>query len=550
MGGHPPCSAFDIGRGSSAVGLRSAALGAAPAQQSALLPFEMVKLRLFLVVLPVFRLILYKCVVFRYTVFLLSIPKERKGEKQHMEQNRAQWGSKLGFILAAAGSAVGLGNIWKFPGKAFEGGGGAFLLLYLIIVPLIGMPAMLSELTIGRSSQSNVVDAFHRLGHKQYTWVGWISWLVAFIITCYYSHVGGWVLRYAVSYATESGAVYADPLGYFYAMLGYNPVNETTWLPLTALVFAALFLGICAAIIIRGVQGGIEKFNKIGMPALFVILLILLVRAVTLPGGSEGVRYMLSLDFSKLSFHTLLTALSQAFYSLSLGMAIMVTYGSYLPETEDMPKNTLLICVMDTMVAVIAGFIIVPSVFATLGPEGVGKGGGFAFVSLAGVFEKMPGGVIFGLMFYLLLLFAALTSTISLIEGIVAFLTERFGWKRTPTTLILCAVLFLIGCLYTCSQAAFPLKGIWFDFAHGVTFPGFGDFMEYLTDRVMIPLAALGTCVFVGWSWTPEVAAAEIERNGVRFGLLKVYSVLIRFVVPAVIAVIFAVSLFTGTTLS
>ena len=467
-----------------------------------------------------------------------------------MENNRAQWGSKLGFILAAAGSAVGLGNIWKFPGKAFEGGGGAFLLLYLLIVPLIGMPAMLSELTIGRASQSNVVDAFGKLGHKKFTWVGWLSWLVAFLITCYYSHVGGWVLRYAVSYAVESQSVYADPLGYFYAMLGYDPVSGSTWFPLTAILFAGLFLAICALVIIQGVQGGIEKFNKVGMPALFVILLILLVRAVSLPGGSEGVRYMLTLDFSKLNFHTLLTALSQAFYSLSLGMAIMVTYGSYLPEHEDMPKNTLLICVMDTLVAVIAGFIVVPSVFATLGPEGVGKGGGFAFVSLAGVFEKMPGGVFFGLMFYLLLLFAALTSAISLIEGIVAFLTERFGWRRTPTTVLLCVVLFLIGCLYTCSQAAYPLHGIWFDFTNGLTFPGLGDAMEYLTDRVMIPLAALGTCIFVGWKWTPAVAAAEIERSGVRFTALKAYSVLIRFVIPAVIAVIFAVSLFTGTTLS
>ena len=467
-----------------------------------------------------------------------------------MEKQRAQWGSKLGFILAAAGSAVGLGNIWKFPGKAFEGGGGAFLLLYLIIVPLIGMPAMLSELTIGRASQSNVVDAFGKLGHKKYTWVGWLSWLVAFLITCYYSHVGGWVLRYAVSYATQSRAVYADPLGYFYALLGFDPVSGATWLPVTALAFAAVFLAICAFIIIQGVQGGIEKFNKIGMPALFVMLLILLVRSVTLPGGMEGVRYMLSLDFSKLSFHTLLTALSQAFYSLSLGMAIMVTYGSYLPETEDIPKNTLLICVMDTLVAVIAGFIVVPAVFATLGPDGVGKGGGFAFVSLAGVFERMPGGVLFGMMFYLLLLFAALTSTISLIEGIVAFLTERLSWSRTPTTIGLCAVLFLIGCLYTCSQAAFPLHGVWFDFANGVTFPGFGDAMEFLTDRVMIPIAALGTCIFVGWSWTPEKAAEEIHRGGVRFGLLKLYSFLVRFVLPAAIAVIFAVSLFTGTTLS
>lgn len=467
-----------------------------------------------------------------------------------MESKRAQWGSKLGFILAAAGSAVGLGNIWKFPGKAFEGGGGAFLLMYLVIVPLVGMPAMLSELSIGRASQSNVVDAFGKLGHKGYSWVGWVSWLTAFIITSYYGHVGGWVLRYAVSYATEAQAVYANPLGYFYNMLGYDPVSETTFFPWIAIAFAAVFLFACGLIIIRGVQGGIEKFNKVGMPALFVLLLILLVRAVTLPGGSEGLRYMFSLDMSKVNVHTFLIALSQAFYSLSLGMSIMITYGSYLPESEDMPKNTMLVCVMDTLVAIIAGFIVVPSVFATLGPDGVGKGGGFAFVSLAGVFEHTPGGAIFGLLFYLLLLFAALTSTISLIEGIVAFLTERFRWTRTATTLVVCLVLFLLGCLYTCSQAAYSIHGIWFDFANGISFPNFGDAMEFLTDRVMIPIAALGTCIFVGWSWTPAAAVEEIERNGVRFGLIRLYSFLIRFVVPAVIIAIFAVSLFTGTTLS
>ncbi len=467
-----------------------------------------------------------------------------------MEDKRAQWGSKLGFVLAAAGSAVGLGNIWKFPGKAFEGGGGAFLLLYLIIVPLVGMPAMLSELSIGRASQSNVVDAFGKLGHRGYTWVGWVSWLSAFIITSYYSHVGGWVLRYAVAYATQSQTVYADPLGYFYRMLGYDPVAESTSFPLVAIVFAAVFIAVCALIIIRGVEGGIERFNKIGMPALFVLLLILLVRAVTLPGSAEGLRYLFSLDLSKLSFQTLLTALSQAFYSLSLGMSIMVTYGSYLPSSEDMPKNTLLVCVMDTLVAMIAGFIIIPAVFATLGPEGVGKGGGFAFVSLAGVFQQMPGGAVFGLLFYLLLLFAALTSTISLIEGIVVFLTERYHWKRTPTTVCVCAILFLIGCLYTCSQAAYPIHGVWFDFANGLSFPAFGDAMEFLTDRVMIPIAALGSCIFVGWTWKPSAAIDEIQRDGIRFRLTKTFSFLIRFLVPAVILVIFAVSMFTGTTLS
>ena len=467
-----------------------------------------------------------------------------------MDNNRAKWGSKLGFILAAAGSAVGLGNIWKFPGKAFEGGGGAFLLMYLLIVPLIGMPAMLSELSIGRASDSNVVDAFCKLGHKGYSWVGWAGWSVAFIITCYYSHVGGWVLRYVASYAVEARSVYADPLGYFYAMLGYDAAADATFFPWVVIAFAFLFMAICAFVIIRGVEGGIERFNKIGMPALFLILLILFARAATLPGALDGLRYMLSLDMSKVTPQTFLIALSQAFYSLSLGMAIMITYGSYLSSQENIARNTFLVCTMDTLVAVIAGFIVVPAVFATLGPEGVGKGGGFAFVSLAGVFEQMPGGAFFGFLFYLLLLFAALTSTVSLIEGIVAFLIERMYWKRTPTTIITCLVMFLIGCLYTCSQAAFPLKGVWFDFANGVTFPPLCDAMEFLTDRIMIPACALGCCLFAGWAWKPENVVAEIERCGVKFRLARAYSFLIRFVAPAAIIVILLVSLFTGTTLS
>ena len=201
---------------------------------------------------------------------------------------------------------------------------------------------------------------------------------------------------------------------------------------------------------------------------------------------------MLIPDWSKVTFSTVLSALGQAFFSLSLGMAIMVTYGSYVKKEENLAKNAAIICGMDTLVALIAGFIIVPAVFATLGAEGVGKGAGFAFSSLAGVFQQMPGGQFFGILFYMLLLFAALTSCISLVEGVVAFATERFGWKRTPTTIILCVVMFLLGTIYTCSQAAFDIKGIWFDFKNGLTTPIFGDFMEFLTDRLMIPCVRTG----------------------------------------------------------
>ncbi len=466
-----------------------------------------------------------------------------------MEKKRAQWSSKLGFLLAAAGSAVGLGNIWKFPGRAFEGGGGTFMLVYLVIVLLLGIPLMTTELTIGRASQCNAIGAFRALGHRRFSWVGWAGVVGAFVIACYYCHVGGWVLRYVFAYAFDAPAVYADSPGYFYATLGLNP-DGTTVFPWVAVGFAALFTALTALVILRGVSGGIERFNKIGMPALLVLLLVLLIRTMTLPGALAGARYMLSFDLGKLSFETILSALGQAFYSLSIGMAILITYGSYLPQTEDIPRNSVLVSLMDTLVAILSGFIIVPAVFATLGPDQVGKGGGFAFVSLAGVFERMSGGRVFGTLFYLLLLFAALTSSVSILESIVAFLTERFGWRRKGATLGLGAVVFLIGCLYTCSQAAFPIRGVWLDFSSGVSFPAFCDFLEYLSDRLLIPVAALGSCIFVGWVWKPERAIEEIRRSGARFPLAGFYQFIIKYIAPLAILVILVMGFVTGRTLS
>ena len=238
------------------------------------------------------------------------------------EKKRAQWGTMLGFILAAAGSAVGLGNIWKFPGRAFEGGGGAYIIIYIAIVLLIGIPVMTTELSIGRMGQANAMTSFKKLD-KRFTWVGWFSVIIPFIITAYYAHVGGWVLRYVVSYITESAAVYADPKGYFYNMLGHNLADGSSFFPWIALAFAAIFLAINAVVIIKGVENGIERFNKIGMPALFIMMILLLGGAITLEGSASGLKYLFSADWSKVTFSTFLSALGQAFYSLSLGMGIM-----------------------------------------------------------------------------------------------------------------------------------------------------------------------------------------------------------------------------------
>ena len=471
--------------------------------------------------------------------------------EQKEKATRAQWGSKIGFILAAAGSAVGLGNIWKFPGKAYEGGGGAFILIYVAIVLLIGLPVMLAELSLGRASKQNAVGTYAMLGGKKFKWMGYVSVITTFIITAYYGHVGGWVLRYIVSYVTEAKKVFGAPLNYFYNLLGYDAVNGTTFMPWVALAFGAVFMVATAFIVLKGVSGGIEKFNKVGMPALFVILLVLLVRSVTMDGAGEGLKYMLSCDWSKVSGATVMAALGQAFFSLSLGMSIMITYGSYVSKEENLAKNTALICGMDTAVALLAGFIIVPAVFATMGAEGIGKGGGFAFASLAGVFEAMPGGVFFGILFYMLLLFAALTSIISLVESLVAFLVEEFKWNRKVTTIVLCVVLYLVGCVYTMSQAAFDIKGIWWDFANGVTNPIMGDFMEFLTDRLLIPVVALGSCILCGWVWGAKNAVAEVRSTeGAKFPMAPVFTVLVKFVAPVAIIAILVYSFATGTTIS
>ena len=462
--------------------------------------------------------------------------------EQKEKATRAQWGSKIGFILAAAGSAVGLGNIWKFPGKAYEGGGGSFILIYVAIVLLIGLPVMLAELSLGRASKKNAVGTYDALGGKKFKWMGYVSVITTFIITSYYAHVGGWVLRYIVAYITEAKKVFAEPLPYFYNLLGLNAATGETFTPWVALIFGAIFMAATAFIVMKGVSGGIEKFNKIGMPALFGILIVLLVRSVTMDGAQEGLKYMLSFDWSKVTGATVMAALGQAFFSLSLGMSIMITYGSYVSKEENLAKNTALICGMDTMVALMAGFIIVPAVFATLGA---------AFAGLAGVFEAMPGGVIFGLLFYMLLFFAALTSIISLVESLVAFVTEEFGWNRNKVTIGLCVVMYLVGVLYTLSQASFNIKGIWWDFANGVTYPIMGDFMEFVTDRLLIPVVALGSCLLAGWVWGAKNSVAEVRSTeGAKFPMAPAYTVLVKYVAPIAIIAILVYSFATGTTIS
>jgi NSS family neurotransmitter:Na+ symporter len=464
---------------------------------------------------------------------------------------RAQWGSNIGFILAAAGSAVGLGNIWKFPGKAYEGGGGAFLIIYLAIVAVVGSTVMLAEFVIGRHTKKDTIGSYAQL-KPSWKGLGILGVVTAFIILAYYFQVGGWVVYYVYSYLFKSAQVFENPLFYFYNLLGYDAANSATFFPVAgSIVFPLIFIALTVLIVTRGVEHGIEKFNKIGMPALFLLLIILMIRAVTLPGAGAGVTYMLSPDFSKVTGETFLVALGQAFFSLSLGMSIMITYGSYLKKEENLAKNTALVCGFDTLIAFLAAFMIIPAVFATMGAEGVGKGGGFAFVALATVFQNMPAGPLFGVLFYLLLFCAAITSAMSLLEGQVAALMEQKSVDRTKATLCLAGAMFIVGIFYTISQASMNLKGVWFDFTNGVQFPVLGDFMEFATDRLLIPINALTACILAGWVWGANHGVDEVRQNGkFPFSLAGAWTISVKFVAIAGIVIIIIFGLLLGRAIS
>lgn len=458
-------------------------------------------------------------------------------------ENRGQFGSKIGFILSAAGSAVGLGNIWKFPGKAYNCGGGGFLLIYIIMVAVIGTTVMLAEFTLGRKTQKNAIAALRELNAK-WSWVGGLGVLTGFIILCYYCQVGGWTIKYIVGYITESSTIYADPRAYFLNMLGANglPVQG-------AIVYPLIFLLLTAFIISRGVSEGIEKMSKVLMPLLFILLIGLMIRSCTLPGASEGLKYMLTIRGSSFNSLSFLTALGQAFFSLSLGMGVMITYASYLSKEDNLISNTGIVCVLDTCVALFAGFMIIPAVFATgIDP---GMGGGFAFATLAGVFQAIPGGTIFGLLFYFLLFFAAVTSSTSILEGSVAFLTEEKGWERKKTLVIVSIVLYIIGLFYTFSQAGFmDIHGVWIS-KDGLSFPIFGDFLEYLTDRLLLPLGSFFEVLFIGWVWGTDNAIQEATSDGkYKFSLGPIWAFLVKFVAPIVIGIIIIAGMVFGMSIS
>ncbi|MCL2830471.1 MAG: sodium-dependent transporter [Betaproteobacteria bacterium] len=401
---------------------------------------------------------------------------------EEKQQARGTWGSRLGFILAAAGSAIGLGAIWKFPYMAGANGGGAFLLVYLVAVLGIGLAMMLAELAVGRASHSDAVNAFRTLGGKGWSFFGYFSLLAAFIILSFYCVVGGWTVGYL--YKSVTGTL-LDPgaegfSGQFSSFVG-SPGGSLFWF--------AVFMLLTVWIILGGVKDGIERASKFLMPLLFLLMLAMIARSVTLPGAMEGIRFFLVPEPEKITPRVLIDALGFACFSLSLGFAGMLTYGSYMKKDEDMVSSALWVVFMQTAFVILAGFMVLPAVFAT-GME-PGAGPGLTYITLPAVFKAMPGGGFFAAVFFLLLLVAALTSSVSILEPLVAWLIDTRRWRREAACLCVAVASFILGIPATLS----------FGIGEGWTLFGKTpfDLMDYLTLNIMLPVNVLAACILMGW---------------------------------------------------
>ena len=437
-----------------------------------------------------------------------------------MKEKKNNFSSRIGFVLAAAGSAVGLGNIWRFPYLAAKYGGGTFLFLYLILAVTFGFSLMLTEICIGRKTKKSALYAFSSL-HKKFSFLGILACLVPIIIFPYYCVIGGWVTKYFTVYLTGQGQAATDA-GFFTDFIS-KPAEPIFWL--------ALFIAATAVIVMMGVQKGVEKASKILMPVLVFLSIGIAVYVLTLPGALDGIIYYVRPDFSRFSFNGLLAAMGQLFYSMSLAMGIMITYGSYVPDSENVESSVRNIELFDTGIAFLAGLIIIPSVFAFSGGDEsvLSSGPSLMFITLPNVFASMKFGNVIGLVFFVLGLFAALTSSSSLMETIVSIIQDKFHLKRRTTCLI---VLLLSVIIALPSSLGF---GIW----SGITPLGmsFLDFFDFVSNSVLMPFVALFTCIFVGFIVKPTSIIEEVEKSS-PFKSQKLYTILIKYVAPVLIVLI------------
>lgn len=441
----------------------------------------------------------------------------------HHTHGRATLGGKLSAVLVAAGSSVGLGNIWRFPYVAGDNGGGAFLVIYILCVLLLGLPLMVAEFSVGRATHRNAVGAYRALDPK-WSFLGYNGVLAAFLILGFYFVVSGWTAEYMVHSLTGSLARYTTAEEYrsiFDAFIA-NP-----WRPVA---YTTLFVLATHFVIELGVQKGIERSAKVLMPLLFVILIALSVHSLLMPNGGDGLRFFFQPDFSKVTPSTVLVALGQAFFSLSIGIGTMVTYASYFKPDTNLRHTALNVTILDTLVAVLAGVVIFPAVFSVgIAPS---SGPSLVFITLPSIFNGMPWSMVWSSIFFLLLVVAALTSTISLHEVVTAYLHEEWhlsrraaAWMTTAGTAALAALASLsLGVL-----SGYPLFGM-----------NLFDLLDYLTANILLPAGGLFTCLFVGWRLDRRILRAQITNDWqLRFRIYGLFLFLLRWICPAVLLLIF-----------
>ncbi len=438
---------------------------------------------------------------------------------------RSSFTGKIGFVLAAAGSAVGLGNIWRFPYLAAKYGGGIFLLVYIILAVTFGYALMTAEIALGRKTGLSAVGAFKSL-NKKFSFIGYLAALVPIIILPYYSVIGGWVIKYLADFVMGNGVAAATDSYFGNFITGAQE----------PIIWFLVFISITALVVLFGVEKGIEKVSKIMMPILVVLSIGIAVYALFMPGAIDGAKYYLLPDFSKFSIKTVLAAMGQLFYSMSLAMGIMITYGSYMKKDVNLDSSVKQIEIFDTGVAFLAGLMIIPAVFSFSGgtPEALGKGPSLMFITLPKVFETMAGGQIVGAMFFILVLFAALTSSISLFETVLSFICDKTKIGRKPACLIVFLGSVVLGLFSTFGYS------IW----SNVLIFGMQmlDFFDFISNSVLMPIVALFTCIFVGYVIKPQAIIDEVELAG-RLKRKAVFKAMIKYIAPICIVLILVSSL-------
>ncbi len=455
-------------------------------------------------------------------------------------EKRSSFSGSVGFVLAAAGSAVGLGNIWRFPYLAAKDGGGLFLVIYIILALTFGFTLLMTEVSIGRKTKQSCLTAYGKL-KKGWGWLGGLASIVPFIIMPYYCVIGGWVLKYSLVFIFGQGAAAADDNFFTTFITGYSE----------PIIYNFVFLLMTAVVIFRGVNKGIEAISKVLMPILFVLIIGIAVYSLTLTGseesggrtGLQGLAVYVIPNFDGVGVRdvlmTIMDAMGQLFYSISVAMGIMVTYGSYFKDEDNLIRSVNQIEIFDTVVAFLAGVMIIPAVYVFLGPEGMSAGPGLMFVAMPKIFAQMGvAGNIFGAIFFIMVLFAALTSCISIMEAICSGMIDKgmSRHKATVTEGIIALVLSTVVCL---GYNAFYFE---FKLPNG-TVGQILDIMDYVSNNVLMPVLAIGTCILVGWILKPKTIIDEATKNGEKFGRRWLYTVMVKFVAPVMLVVLLLGSL-------